>query len=106
MVGQILDNLLSNAIDALGESGGTISVSTVRDGDRVAVEVADTGHGIPADLVGKVFDPFFSTKGPGKGYGVGLAISWTLAETVCGARHVGSEEGAGCRFRLWLSRQG
>src|SRR6266446_3919930 len=105
MVRQILDNLLSNAIDALGESGGTISVSTVRDGDRVAVEVADTGHGIPADLVAKVFDPFFSTKGPGKGYGLGLAISWTLAESLGGALNVESKEGSGCRFRLWIPRK-
>ena len=106
MVRQILDNLLSNAIDALGESGGRrISVSTIRDGDRVAVEVADTGHGIPSDLVAKVFDPFFSTKGPGKGYGLGLAISLTLAESLGGALNVESREGAGSRFRLWIPRK-
>ncbi len=105
MVRQILDNLLSNAIDALGESGGRISVSTLRDGDRVAVEVADAGHGIPADLVAKVFDPFFSTKGPGKGYGLGLAISLTLAESLGGALNVESKEGAGSRFRLWIPRK-
>jgi PAS domain S-box-containing protein len=105
MVRQILDNLLSNAIDALGENGGRISVSTTRDGDRVAVEVADTGHGIPADLVAKVFDPFFSTKGPGKGYGLGLAISLTLAESLGGALNVESKEGAGSRFRLWIPRK-
>jgi two-component system NtrC family sensor kinase len=105
MVRQILDNLLSNAIDALGESGGRISVSTIRDGDRVAVEVADTGHGIPSDLVAKIFDPFFSTKGPGKGYGLGLAISLTLAESLGGALNVESKEGAGSRFRLWVPRK-
>jgi signal transduction histidine kinase len=105
LVRQILDNLLSNAIDALGESGGRISVSTVRDGDRVAVDVSDTGLGIPADLVAKVFDPFFSTKGPGKGYGLGLAISLTLAESLGGALSVASKEGAGSRFRLWIPRK-
>ena len=105
MVRQILDNLFSNAIDALGESDGRISVSTFRDGDRVAVEVADTGHGIPSDLVAKVFDPFFSTKGPGKGYGLGLAISLTLAESLGGALNLESKEGAGCRFRLWIPRK-
>jgi PAS domain S-box-containing protein len=105
MVRQILDNLLSNAVDALGENGGRIRVSTTRDGDRVAVEVADTGHGIPADLVAKVFDPFFSTKGPGKGYGLGLAISLTLAESLGGALNVESKEGAGSRFRLWIPRK-
>ena len=105
LVCQILDNLLSNAIDALGEKGGRISVSTVRDGDRVAVDVADTGLGIPADMVAKVFDPFFSTKGPGKGYGLGLAISLTLAESLGGALSVASKEGAGSRFRLWIPRK-
>jgi PAS domain S-box-containing protein len=105
LVRQILDNLLSNAIDALGEQGGRISVSTIRDGDRVAVEVADTGQGIPPDLVAKVFDPFFSTKGPGKGYGLGLPISLTLAESLGGALSVESKEGAGSRFRLWIPRK-
>jgi PAS domain S-box-containing protein len=105
MVRQILDNLLSNAIDAVGENGGRIRVSTTRDGDRVAVEVADTGYGIPADLVAKIFDPFFSTKGPGKGYGLGLAISLTLAESLGGALNVESKEGAGSRFRLWIPRK-
>jgi len=105
LVCQILDNLLSNAIDALGEKGGRISVSTVRDGDRVAVDVADTGLGIPADMVAKVFDPFFSTKDPGKGYGLGLAISLTLAESLDGALNFESKEGAGSRFRLWIPRK-
>jgi len=105
MVRQILDNLLSNAIDALAGGSGRISVSTTRDGDRMAIEVADTGHGIPADLVAKVFDPFFSTKGPGKGYGLGLAISLTLAESLGGSLTVESKEGAGSCFRLWIPRK-
>src|SRR5712692_6398790 len=105
MVRQILDNLLSNAIDALAGGSGRISVSTTRDGDRMAIEVADTGHGIPADLVAKVFDPFFSTKGPGKGYGLGLAISLALAELLGGAITVETKEAAGSRFRLWIPRR-
>lgn len=105
MVRQILDNLLSNAIDALGENGGKIIVSTLRDSDRVAVQVADTGTGIPADVLASIFEPFFSTKGPGKGYGLGLAISLTLAESLGGALTVESKEGAGSRFRLWIPRR-
>ena len=105
MVRQILDNLLSNAIDALGGSSGRIRISTARDGDRMVIEVADTGHGIPADLVAKVFDPFFSTKGPGKGYGLGLAISLALAESLGGAITVETKEAAGSRFRLWIPRR-
>src|SRR5205823_4067899 len=84
MLRQILDNLLSNAIDALGENEGKIHVSTKRDGDRLVLEVADTGCGIPADSLARIFDPFFSLKGPGKGYGLGLAICSTLAESLGG----------------------
>jgi PAS domain S-box-containing protein len=105
MVRQVLDNLLSNAIDALGEGSGRISVSTARDGDRVVIDVADTGKGIPANSLAKIFEPFFSTKGPGKGYGLGLAISLTLAESLGGSLTVESKEGAGSRFRLWIPRR-
>jgi PAS domain S-box-containing protein len=105
MVRQILDNLFSNAIDALGAMKGRVSVSTVRDGDRIRIEVADTGYGIPADLLARIFDPFFSTKGPGKGYGLGLAICSSLAESLGGAITVESKEEEGSRFRLWLPRR-
>jgi len=105
MVRQVIDNLLSNAVGALGEAGGKISVSTVGDGDRIAIEVADSGSGIPSQLLSSIFDPFFSTKGAGKGYGLGLAICSTLAESLGGAITVESREGAGSRFRLWLPRR-
>ena len=105
MVRQILDNLITNAIDALGENKGTVSVSTRRDGAQIVIEVADTGSGVPADVLTKIFEPFFSTKGPGKGYGLGLAISLTLAESLGGGINVDSKLGAGSRFRLWLPRR-
>jgi len=105
MLRQLLDNLLSNAIDALGDKPGRIEVSTTRDGDQVVVEVADTGQGISPDLLSKIFDPFFSTKGPGKGYGLGLAICLTLAESLGGGITVETKEGEGSKFRLWLPRR-
>ncbi len=105
MLRQILDNLLSNAIDALGENEGKIHVLTKRDGDRLMIEVADTGCGIPADSLARIFDPFFSLKGPGKGYGLGLAICSTLAESLGAAITVESKEGKGSRFRLWIPRR-
>ncbi|HEX8685873.1 MAG TPA: ATP-binding protein, partial [Pyrinomonadaceae bacterium] len=73
MVRQILDNLLSNALDALGGGGGSVRVSTVLDGERVRVEVEDSGAGIQPETLARVFDPFFTTKDPGRGAGLGLA---------------------------------
>ena len=105
MVRQVIDNLLSNAIDALDEAGGTIKVTTVGDANRVAIEVTDSGMGIPSESLSSIFDPFFSTKGPGKGYGLGLAICSTTAESLGGAITVESREGAGSRFRLWIPRR-
>jgi signal transduction histidine kinase len=81
MVQQILDNLLNNAVDALNGQKGTVTVSTRRNGEQIIIEIADTGSGVPSDVLTRIFDPFFSTKGPGKGYGLGLAISLTLAES-------------------------
>jgi two-component system NtrC family sensor kinase len=104
MVRQVLDNLISNAIDAVGESG-EITVSTHRVGERVAIEVADTGHGISPEMLVRIFDPFFTTKDQGKGSGLGLAISYTLAEALGGALTVESKQGAGSRFRLWIPRR-
>jgi two-component system NtrC family sensor kinase len=105
MVRQILDNLLTNAVDAMGTEKGSITVSTKRDGEQINIEVADTGSGVPSDVLPKIFDPFFSTKGPGKGYGLGLAISLTLAESLGGGISVESKPGEGSRFRLWLPRR-
>jgi len=105
MVNQILDNLLSNAIDAIGDKKGKVIVSTRREGARAVIEVQDTGQGISADLLAKIFDPFFSTKGPGKGYGLGLAISATLAESLRGGLNVESKPGQGSKFRLWIPRR-
>jgi PAS domain S-box-containing protein len=105
MLMQILDNLLSNAVDAIGDNKGLITVATRQESARVVIEIKDTGPGIAADLLAKIFDPFFSTKGPGKGYGLGLAISATLAESLRGGLAVESKPGAGSTFRLWIPRQ-
>ena len=105
MLMQILDNLLSNAVDAIGDHKGVITVSTRHEGARVVIEIKDTGPGVPVENMAKIFDPFFSTKGPGKGYGLGLPISATLAESLRGGLAVESKPGAGCTFRLWLPRQ-
>lgn len=104
LVRQILDNLLTNALDAV-EGRGSVSVTTALEGERARIEVADTGAGIAAELLVRIFDPFYTTKEAGKGSGLGLAISATLAEALGGALTVESKPGAGSRFRLWLPRR-
>jgi len=71
---QVWTNLIDNAIDAM-DGRGTLRVSTRLDGDRVVVEFADTGAGMPPEVQARAFDPFFTTKDVGKGTGLGLDIS-------------------------------
>ncbi|HEX6336997.1 MAG TPA: ATP-binding protein [Jiangellaceae bacterium] len=82
---QVWTNLLDNAIAAVGETG-RITVRTQRVDNGVVVEVADDGPGIPEDLLGRVFDPFVTTKPPGQGTGLGLSISHQIVTDVHGGR--------------------
>ena len=74
---QVWTNIVDNAIDAM-DGSGTLTVRTARDEDRVLVEIADTGPGIPPEVRKKIFDPFFTTKGVGKGTGLGLDVSYRV----------------------------
>jgi signal transduction histidine kinase len=82
---QVWTNLIDNAIDAVGERG-TITVSTRLDGQRVLVDIADTGPGIPPEARQHLFDPFFTTKDVGHGTGLGLDTARRIVED----RHGGS----------------
>jgi signal transduction histidine kinase len=82
---QVWTNLLDNAIDAVGESG-TITIRTRREGSCALVEISDDGPGIPAEIAGRVFDDFFTTKDVGSGTGLGLAT----ARRIVVDRHDGS----------------
>jgi two-component system NtrC family sensor kinase len=66
------------------------------------VEVEDTGPGIPAETLGRIFEPFYSTKPPGKGTGLGLAICLGILESYGGKISVQSESGIGTRFTILL----
>lgn len=74
---QVWTNLIDNALAAMGEKG-TLTVRTGRDGDLVAVEIADTGSGIPPEVRPRIFEPFFTTKPVGSGTGLGLDISYRI----------------------------
>ena len=71
---QVWTNLLSNALDAL-DGEGTITITSRRSPNGVAVEIADDGPGIPADVQSRIFEPFFTTKPVGEGTGLGLDIA-------------------------------
>jgi signal transduction histidine kinase len=68
---QVWTNLIDNAADAV-DGRGRITIKAFESGDRVAVEVADDGPGIPREVQGRVFEPFFTTKEVGAGTGLGL----------------------------------
>ncbi|MGH3388243.1 MAG: ATP-binding protein [Actinomadura sp.] len=74
---QVWTNLIVNALDALAGSG-TLTIRTASDGDRLLVEVGDTGPGIPANIRPRIFEPFFTTKAVGEGTGLGLDISYRI----------------------------
>lgn len=97
---EALVNLVLNSVDAL-PTGGWITLATHDDGDQVAIEIADTGVGMPEHVRGRAFDPFFTTKGAG-GTGMGLAMVHAIVTRAGGSVSVDSEPGKGTRFVLLL----
>ena len=103
---QVVLNLLNNAIDAI-EHDGTITVASryAEEIGKVAITVADTGKGITADQISKIFNPFFTTKKVGKGTGLGLSISSSIIEKLGGEITVQSKVGEGTVFTILLPKQ-
>ena len=103
---QVILNLVTNAIDAT-PPGGRIDMTTrALPGGEVEITVADTGVGIPAADRKRVFEPFFSTKEPGRGLGLGLFITTEIVREHEGRIEVESEEGRGSTFRVVLPAAG
>jgi two-component system cell cycle sensor histidine kinase/response regulator CckA len=115
---QVIVNLAVNARDAMPD-GGKLTVRTANvtaaeaerlaqkgmpAADYVMIEVADTGIGIPPDIVDKIFEPFFSTKEVGKGTGLGLSTVYGIVKQTGGFVYVDSKERAGTSFRIFLPR--
>ena len=102
---QILVNLLTNAVDAIGVHG-TVTVETreSEDGKRAIVEVRDTGSGIDPAILDKIFEPFYTTKGPERGTGLGLPVVREIVASYGGHLEVDSQVGAGTTFRFDLPR--
>lgn len=103
---QILINLATNAVHAM-EDGGKLSVQfglSTDNSDQVRLVIEDTGKGIPKDIQMQVFQPFFTTKGEGKGTGIGLTVVKRLTEEHGGRIRVKTEEGIGTTFILDFPR--
>jgi PAS domain S-box-containing protein len=98
---QVFLNLFLNARDAMPK-GGWLTIVTRADGATAAIEVSDTGSGIPADQMSRIYDPFFTTKEIGKGTGLGLSITYGIVQEHGGAITCDSVIGQGTRFTLSL----
>jgi two-component system NtrC family sensor kinase len=99
---QVFMALLLNAMDAMGEKG-TVRLSTRRGPDETAIaEVVDQGHGIARGELGKIFEPFYTTKPQGQGTGLGLSICYGIVHEHGGRIEVDSTLGQGSTFRVIL----
>lgn len=98
---QIFLNLVTNAYHAIGK-GGELTLKTYMSQDRkmVCAHVSDSGPGIPPDHLGKIFDPYFTTKGQGEGTGLGLSISYGIVQEHGGHIEVKNNEDSGATFIL------
>ncbi len=114
---QILLNLCTNAAHAMQEGGGILEIvlksenideeiasqyQDLSQGDYVKLSVSDTGHGIPPEIIEKVFDPYYTTKEVGKGTGMGLALVHGIVKSHNGSIYVSSEAGKGTMFEIYF----
>ena len=98
---QVFFNLISNARDAMPH-GGWLTVATWCEVDSVIAEVRDTGDGIPRDHIRRIYDPFFTTKGVGRGTGLGLSVAYGIVQDHRGSISVESVPRVGTAFRVAL----
>jgi len=100
---QALVNLIKNAMQAMTK-GGVLTLQTDRGAEGVWVTVSDTGGGIPAEQINRIFEPFYTTKQ--KGTGLGLMIVQRIVRDHGGRIELESHLGLGTTFRLWLPFHG
>lgn len=117
---QVLMNLCTNAYHAMRKTGGVLAVTLrqihisegdsmtrinqLKPGQYLELVISDTGHGIPRELLSKIFDPYFTTKGKNEGTGLGLAVVHGIVKNFGGHISVYSEPGKGATFNIYLPR--
>jgi signal transduction histidine kinase/ActR/RegA family two-component response regulator len=113
---QIVINLCTNAFHAMREKGGTLGVEMTEEdinasdcislklnpGSYVKISVSDTGHGIPKSILERVFEPYFTTKAPGEGTGLGLSVVHGIVKSYNGDIKIYSEPGKGTTVSIYL----
>jgi PAS domain S-box-containing protein len=120
-VHQIIMNLCTNAAYAMEEKGGLLEVSLkdviienapavndlqIKPGEYIEIKVADTGSGIPENILDNIFEPYFTTKSPGEGTGLGLSVVHGIVESYGGRIQAESEMGKGSVFTIYLPAAG
>ena len=112
---QVFMNLFTNAAHAMEESDGVLEIAMkdvvldkadlsfgMKPGDYIEIKVSDTGVGISPEIINSIFEPYFTTKGPGQGTGMGLAMVHGIVESYGGTIRVDSKLGKGTTFIMYL----
>jgi signal transduction histidine kinase len=100
---QVISNLVQNAIEAAPETSGRVWLRGFAEDDNLVISVKDNGPGVRSEDVQRIFTPFFTTKGPGRGMGMGLTIAWRVVQSLGGTLEV--KPGMGAEFVLRLPRK-
>ncbi len=99
---QVVFNLVTNALQAMGPRGGTLRLATHAVGGQVHLEVTDTGRGVEPSARSRVFEPFFTTKAEGEGTGLGLSVSYGIVAAHGGSLRLARTSAAGTTFVMTL----
>ena len=99
---QVFTNLILNARDAILEGGNITLFTAATNDETIVIEISDTGMGIAPENVAKIYDPFYTTKGVGRGTGLGLAVTYGIVQEHAGHIAVESTPGKGTTFRITL----
>ncbi len=112
---QIIMNLISNGVHAMGNTGGILQISLmpvtvskfdpgsrIKPGNYICLSVSDSGAGMPEEVMTHIFEPFYTTKGNGKGTGMGLSVVYGIVKDMDGDIKVNSRLGKGSEFKIYF----